>query len=64
VVGNGAEHDPVLHRQLGLTWFPLIINGTRLVRGKLQCPGVVRAMDRITGLAPVDFGASLAPKER
>jgi threonine/homoserine/homoserine lactone efflux protein len=53
-----------VHNLLGLTWFSLIINGTHLVRGKLQRPGFVRATDRVTGLALVGFGASLAFKGR
>lgn len=53
-----------VHNLLGLIWFSLIINGTHLVRGKLQRPGFVRATDRVTGLALVGFGASLAFKGR
>ncbi|GLB69053.1 lysine transporter LysE [Arthrobacter mangrovi] len=53
-----------VHNLLGLAWFSLIINGTHLVRGKLQRPGFVRATDRVTGLALVGFGASLAFKGR
>ena len=64
MVGNGAEHDPVLRNLLGLIRFPLTINGTQLVRGELQRPGVVRATDRITGLVLAGFGAPLALKER
>ncbi|EMY32818.1 lysine exporter protein LysE/YggA [Arthrobacter crystallopoietes BAB-32] len=53
-----------VHNLLGLIWFSLIINGTHLVRGKLQRPSFVRATDRVTGLALVGFGASLALKGR
>ncbi|GER23903.1 threonine transporter RhtB [Zafaria cholistanensis] len=51
-----------VHNLLGLIWFSLIINGTHLVRGKLQKPGFVRATDRFTGVALVGFGTSLALK--
>lgn len=53
-----------VHNLLGLAWFSLIINGTHLVRGKLQTPRFVRATDRFTGVALVGFGASLALKGR
>ncbi|WP_026531536.1 LysE family translocator [Arthrobacter sp. H41] len=49
-----------VHNLLGLIWFTLIIFGTHIARQWLRTPRITRATDRITGVALVGFGTTLA----
>ncbi len=53
-----------VHNLLGLAWFTLIIFGTGLARRWLRTPRVARATDRVTGVALVGFGTTLALEAR
>ena len=49
-----------VHNLLGLVWFTLLIFGTHVARRWLRTPRVTRATDRITGVALLGFGTTLA----
>jgi threonine/homoserine/homoserine lactone efflux protein len=50
----------VIHVALGLAWFAVLIGATHRVRGLLDRPGVVKVIDRVTGVVFIGFGADLA----
>lgn len=49
-----------VHAALGLLWFGLLIGATRPLARILRRPGLVRALDRLTGAVLVYFGLKLA----
>ena len=49
-----------IHSALGLLWFLLLIGATRPLAGILRRPGLVRGLDRVTGLVLIFFGLRLA----
>ncbi len=49
-----------VHAGLGLLWFGLLIGATRPLAAMLRKPGLVRGLDRVTGLVLVFFGLRLA----
>jgi len=49
-----------IHVILGLAWFAALIAATIPIGGVLRRPGVIKAMDRVTGAVFVTFGAKLA----
>jgi threonine/homoserine/homoserine lactone efflux protein len=49
-----------LHVMLGIAWFSLLIGATHRVRRILDQPGAVKAIDRVTGVVFLGFGADLA----
>ncbi|MDE2356799.1 MAG: LysE family translocator [Alphaproteobacteria bacterium] len=49
-----------IHVGLGLIWFAILIQALDRARTWLSRPGVVRALDRLTGLVFLGFGAELA----
>ncbi|HEX8224798.1 MAG TPA: LysE family translocator [Allosphingosinicella sp.] len=49
-----------IHAGLGLIWFLLLIGATRPLARALREPGLVRALDRLTGVVLVYFGLKLA----
>ena len=49
-----------IHSGLGLLWFLLLIGATRPLARLLRDPGLVRALDRLTGGVLVFFGLKLA----
>lgn len=49
-----------VHAGLGLLWFGLLIGATRPLAGLLRKPGLVRGLDRATGLVLIFFGLRLA----
>jgi threonine/homoserine/homoserine lactone efflux protein len=49
-----------IHAGLGLLWFGLLIGATRPLAAMLRRPGLVRGLDRVTGLVLVFFGLRLA----
>ena len=53
-----------IHAALGLLWFGVLITATRPIVGLLRRPPVLRAMDRLTGLVFLGFGAKLALSRR
>jgi threonine/homoserine/homoserine lactone efflux protein len=53
-----------IHGGLGLVWFGILIVATRPIVGVLRRPGVLRAMDRLTGGVFIAFGAKLALSRR
>jgi threonine/homoserine/homoserine lactone efflux protein len=50
----------VIHSGLGLLWFLLLIGATRPLARALRRPGLVRALDRLTGGVLIFFGLKLA----
>lgn len=50
----------VIHAGLGLVWFLLLIAATRPLARLLRDPGLVRALDRLTGGVLIFFGLKLA----
>jgi len=53
-----------LHALMGIVWFAALILLTRPIAGVLKRPGVVRKLDRLTGIVFVAFGARLALARR
>ena len=53
-----------IHAALGLLWFGVLITATRPIVGLLRRPPVLRAIDRLTGLVFLAFGAKLALSRR
>jgi threonine/homoserine/homoserine lactone efflux protein len=53
-----------LHALMGVVWFAALILLTRPIAGALKRPGVVRKLDRLTGIVFVAFGARLALTRR
>ncbi|MER1996522.1 MAG: LysE family transporter [Arthrobacter sp.] len=51
-----------IHVLLSVVWFGLIISAAHLARRALQAPRSVKITDRLTGLALLGFGTSLALK--
>lgn len=51
-----------IHVLLSCVWFGLIISAAHLARRALQAPRSVKITDRLTGLALLGFGTSLAVK--
>ncbi len=51
-----------IHVLLSIIWFGLIISAAHLARRALQAPRSVKITDRLTGLALLGFGTSLALK--
>lgn len=51
-----------IHVLLSVVWFGLIISAAHLARKALQAPRSVKITDRLTGLALLGFGSSLAIK--
>ncbi|GAA1356725.1 LysE family translocator [Arthrobacter koreensis] len=51
-----------IHVLLSCVWFGLIISAAHLARRVLQAPRSVKITDRLTGLALLGFGTSLAVK--
>lgn len=51
-----------IHVLLSVLWFGLIISAAHLARKALQAPRSVKITDRLTGLALLGFGTSLALK--
>jgi threonine/homoserine/homoserine lactone efflux protein len=49
-----------VHAGLGLLWFLLLIGATRPLARALRDPGLVRALDRLTGGVLIFFGLKLA----
>lgn len=49
-----------IHVVLGLLWFAVLIAATVPIGRFMERPGVVTAMDRVTGLVFIGFGARLA----
>ena len=49
-----------IHAGLGLLWFLLLIGATRPLARLLRRPGLVRALDRLTGGVLIFFGLKLA----
>ena len=49
-----------IHAGLGLAWFLLLIGATRPLARVLREPGLVRALDRLTGGVLIFFGLKLA----
>lgn len=49
-----------IHAGLGLIWFLLLIGATRPLARALRNPGLVRAVDRVTGGVLIFFGLKLA----
>jgi threonine/homoserine/homoserine lactone efflux protein len=49
-----------VHAGLGLLWFLLLIGATRPLARVLRDPGLVRALDRLTGGVLIFFGLKLA----
>lgn len=49
-----------IHAGLGLLWFLLLIGATRPLARALRNPGLVRALDRLTGGVLIFFGLKLA----
>jgi threonine/homoserine/homoserine lactone efflux protein len=54
----------VLHALMGIAWFAALIMVTRPIAHALKRPGVVRRLDRLTGLIFVAFGVKLALARR
>jgi threonine/homoserine/homoserine lactone efflux protein len=54
----------VLHALMGIAWFAALILITRPIARTLKRPGVVRRLDRLTGLVFIAFGAKLAIARR
>jgi len=67
---RGVEPGPylfglaVIHGLLGLAWFAVLIAATQPVARALRRPGVVRWMDRATGVVFLGFGLRLALDRR
>jgi threonine/homoserine/homoserine lactone efflux protein len=53
-----------IHVILGLAWFALLIGAIGQARRWLARPGVVKALDRVTGCVFVGFGLNLALSRR
>jgi threonine/homoserine/homoserine lactone efflux protein len=53
-----------LHLTMGVAWLSVLIAILRPIKRMLQTPGVVRWLDRITGVVFVGFGLKLALSER
>ncbi len=53
-----------VHALMGVVWFAALILLTRPIAGVLKRPGVVRKLDRVTGIVFVAFGARLALARR
>jgi threonine/homoserine/homoserine lactone efflux protein len=49
-----------LHALLGMAWFAVLILATRPIARSLKRPGLVRRLDRLTGVVFVSFGIKLA----
>jgi len=54
----------LVHDLEGIVWFTLVILGVTRLRHVLARPRVVRAVDGVTGLALVGFGAALVRQTR
>jgi threonine/homoserine/homoserine lactone efflux protein len=54
----------VLHVAIGTAWLGVLIAAMRPLRAWLSRPGVVRTLDRITGLVFIGFGVKLALERR
>jgi threonine/homoserine/homoserine lactone efflux protein len=53
-----------IHATEGIVWFTLLLIATRPILGRLRSPGVVTALDRVTGVVLCAFAARLALKAR
>ena len=51
-----------IHAGLGVLWFSVLLRATRPLLRQLRRPGVVKAMDRLTGCVFLGFGAKLASR--
>jgi threonine/homoserine/homoserine lactone efflux protein len=54
----------VLHALMGILWFGLLVAALRPHTGLLKRSGVVRALDRLTGLVFIAFGLKLAARRK
>lgn len=54
----------VIHAIVGTAWLCLLILAMRPLKAWLARPGVVRALDRVTGLVFIGFGVKLALERR
>jgi len=53
-----------IHAGLGVVWFSMLLLATRPLLRQLRRPGVVKAMDRLTGCVFMGFGVKLALARR
>ncbi len=69
-VPHGMEVAPfimllgALHAAIGLAWLSFLAGATRTIAVWLKRPGVLKALDRVTGVVFIAFGARLALEAR